>query len=1663
MADLIKWARDRKKNLSQLVDQVNPLDNGRTWQQRTPTNTRSVGQQITNSAPARAPGRVVDAAATAIRQPRLNLSDLIQDISDVGDANTEADRAARLAAQQPELYINQQKELGNTRPTDNMGQAFFNNTARLVNTGAGLIDETPATAKAAFGMITGNDQLVSEAVTELGEIQRENRKIDSGIGRAGTIYNSPTEQLNPLDTAKRFAPAYVGAVGETFPVPATKVIKGANLASKVAKVGLASGAANTAADAGLQLTETGQIDPMRSLQAAATGTLFGAAMPLGAKLAGAIVPNNVNALRDVGAAEGGMLNLDGKMDDLRARQQNPSAEPAPVAVDPNAQAVTMLTKKEVADQLVNDLGLSPQTANRLIEVNGKVDTAARLYGVKDNIRGADNADAYATTVINEAQAAGKQAAQQNMPSTRLSKDDYQQKYIELQESGLSPDDLKRELNLLEQQHTGGPAPRPMKAIEDRPANIDINGEVVEPTKTKAKNVDEFVKSLPEADKITRQQADQLEGEGADWMRKAGTEIDKTLKKNGDSFENWYRSIQQASDDVKNGVKPKVSATHQAIYDTVKPQLDALRKASGKETGETPYYLPRRPKNGGEMVPMGNSLVDSIDAATFGSAEKRTGRLGIEDTDMTPEGLASYAVQTIGERFRKTKAADDLMKAAEKRGKPITQEQANEAIAIQDNLLKDITKSAKDGKEMTSDTAGNLNKLAEAEGIEPEANDYKPGALLQSPKHMLKNAKVWERGFSQFDYSLANANTFLAMLKKNKVPDAQFADALKKSIKSQMPDADKDIVNKAIAGAVRRMEKDGVSVADSAGYVNGVIRTVAKEEMIKLGKTTAFTNPKMKQVISEQINGRVLKDIHETNFIQSLDSFITERVNVSLRGLNITSALFELGDIANIFSNYGVKNLQHTQGGIGPIKGDTLYFTHKYGQSNASFMTPDMPEVKALNKIWSDPKTSVTKKMYESYRTGENKLLIFRYVEQHKTELFFRTADKYYKQKGLSGNELVKAVMDDYDTTMLPHSLATANRVVGKFPKATTQYLNWSLQATKRLGRTVSGRNTAGRFESMSTPGRIGRGVATELLPKTAAAALIGVPMMQILGMKDFTGITTGDFTGVEDEDKNTLDQIVKYMSLSPILGVGSNFYFANRRNQIADANKAKGETYKSERQKEDTPIEVAKQSASMLVPFRTQAQKTKDVLDSTSTDIPDVNLPKVKIGKVEVGGQNITGENRGYFENRQGRIQTTAPKGVKAIPGAIFGKQYTKEMRDYQDNPNIATVIAGKAKPLDIVKKNDSVNQVSQTILNQSQRDFNRPLSASITDKDKKVVAKGYSDSAKEAHAVAIKKYGANSKEANKVVADWVKNGQEYNKLTDNLKKNNKVAYESWLKTKDGDVLTPEKWRVYGSNPDIFAFEKKRKQLEKRDLGRKIDPIYELQPDRANMVLQERSVATGDDMTLRAKLYKEDWYKGKFKDDEQAYFNSFEGERDDSGKSQRVKDWNAMNTQLFNPEKGVIKKYGLVEQYQKGLEQFADYNSQERKDYTKAWYNANGDAYTAQKDAYDQERYAIVNKMRKLENVGEISFDVFKGKLEFPSDDTNSSGSYAKGSGGGRGGSRGSSGGGDSFSLAGIKVNDDDFSPKGVKVKKVSAGGAPKLKKFAVTKVPTSYTKRKLR
>lgn len=53
-------------------------------------------------------------------------------------------------------------------------------------------------------------------------------------------------------------------------------------------------------------------------------------------------------------------------------------------------------------------------------------------------------------------------------------------------------------------------------------------------------------------------------------------------------------------------------------------------------------------------------------------------------------------------------------------------------------------------------------------------------------------------------------------------------------------------------------------------------------------------------------------------------------------------------------------------------------------------------------------------------------------------------------------------------------------------------------------------------------------------------------------MRDFTGTTEGDFTGIDPEDKETMDRVVSALSVSPTMSVAANFYFADRRNDMAE-------------------------------------------------------------------------------------------------------------------------------------------------------------------------------------------------------------------------------------------------------------------------------------------------------------------------------------------------------------------------------------------------------------------------------------------------------------------------------------------------------------------------------
>lgn len=210
----------------------------------------------------------------------LSLRKLGSRITDIFDANSGADQKKRQAAGQARLYADQQRALGNSRPANNVGQAFLGNAARTINTVGGIARETPGTFKAGIGMATGNQAAVNNALDEIKRAQVATRNPNAGLFGAGTIYKNANDTPLMGETAKRFGTSYLAGAGELAPIPATKSIQGANLAIKAGKVGLASGAANIAADAGNQYINKGKIDLKQSAIAGGTGLALGTAAPL---------------------------------------------------------------------------------------------------------------------------------------------------------------------------------------------------------------------------------------------------------------------------------------------------------------------------------------------------------------------------------------------------------------------------------------------------------------------------------------------------------------------------------------------------------------------------------------------------------------------------------------------------------------------------------------------------------------------------------------------------------------------------------------------------------------------------------------------------------------------------------------------------------------------------------------------------------------------------------------------------------------------------------------------------------------------------------------------------------------------------------------------------------------------------------------------------------------------------------------------------------------------------------------------------------------------------------------------------------------------------------------------------------------------------------------
>jgi len=181
--ELRKKARQRVSLSSRVFDQINPLDSGRSFKTRTPTQNDSIATQA----------------------------------RDIFDSNSQRDRTRRLQQQRQagldvnansptvKNYRDQQIAMGNKRPMENLGAQVAGNTARFVN--------------------TANYAARAVADTISGDLDRQRRtrerfgRPDSGLLGTGTIYNSPEEMTNlgSAEIAKRVALNTVGTASEIVP------------------------------------------------------------------------------------------------------------------------------------------------------------------------------------------------------------------------------------------------------------------------------------------------------------------------------------------------------------------------------------------------------------------------------------------------------------------------------------------------------------------------------------------------------------------------------------------------------------------------------------------------------------------------------------------------------------------------------------------------------------------------------------------------------------------------------------------------------------------------------------------------------------------------------------------------------------------------------------------------------------------------------------------------------------------------------------------------------------------------------------------------------------------------------------------------------------------------------------------------------------------------------------------------------------------------------------------------------------------------------------------------------------------------------------------------------------------------------------------------------
>lgn len=1015
-------------------------------------------------------------------------------------------------------------------------------------------------------------------------------------------------------------------------------------------------------------------------------------------------------------------------------------------------------------------------------------------------------------------------------------------------------------------------------------------------------------------------------------KQVASEIDRSFKAIGSNFSGVARKVETARrEGVRdiNGVD--LTPDELELWLRTQDEMNYMRRRAGlgkREMGQGDagdMYFPNQRQ--GDYATR-DTLFEGFRATKPGNEFKRKDAITLDELTFSPEVVGGYIT-----RYGDTKLiqAERIYRAIEKAHPELDEqtirEAADDVIALQsdvNNLKSKITlgglgrhKTHADGKAV--DFAGRMADVGRKLGNQQRVVNETPTGLTNGEKInsvLIDGVPLGDvTGLNQLHDAASYAGTHTVQAAGDREALAQ-------------------MVSERLTGAYRLPEDDVAYLVESvariksdvpeevvAARIEGIYRIAGKQQLMESLQHLDIRNNRLRKEVSDLANQMVREGSIEQQLSTKVVQATLRTTNALFRKLNVSSALNELSDLTSFVSVYG---------------------------ADTKALTPDFALIKEFNLGELDPAIEPYLKQLDegqdvhaivkAAKKANEATRFYKFIETYKAGVLLKTARDFYARPengGLVGDELTAKVLEDYRRLALPVDAFT--KTFFNNAPLFTQYLSWGARNIQKEGRLAMGKMDAGVLKDKSQAARVARNLYANLPAKTvfwlASNGLKGTAIMTAVGLTDFTGMTSQDYSGIAEEDKSAIDRAAQFTNISTMGSLANSVFQAYEKEKLK-------EEYKDE---DYNPYENTSLITSVANTFTPQVYK---------------NIR---------GGEEL--RTKGYSENAGGRIQYQAPDDVyNWVKAYAFGKNQTENAREYSGRENLVDRVNEGTNPV------KAVADMAREQIGQKTTDYTRPLVASKHDKS-------YNELAKEAFNKVASEKGANSKEAQEVMKRWIGIGRAYNGVLDKFKKENPEDYKKWEETFDENIVSPEKWSIYRGNPKVFEFMKKRKELEEKDLGRVVDPIFKLSPERAKMVLQVRSMHTGDDMKQQSFLYKTDWYE-QFKADEDKYGDTFGDDMPEKGP--RHKEWTGLSKQLYAAKD--MPEFNLV----KELEGF-EYGSEAGK----AWLRANYDAWKAQKDAYDAHRLDIVNKMRKIEGVEPLSKEQFTAKIEFesPEDSSGSSGS----------------------------------------------------------------------